>query len=142
MSKPNVELLRRTLDYIKTHPNEWDQDRWVTKTDCGTSYCFAGWALALSGLTIHAEQFDEPAVEVGPLNKALPEEYRYSPGPWPHISVRHAAERLLGLSESYLRADDDELYSAADVLFHPDNSLDDLREYVAELCGDAVEATP
>lgn len=40
----NVELLQKTLQYIKDHPEEWNQSSW----DCGTTACFAGWACRLA----------------------------------------------------------------------------------------------
>lgn len=36
--KPNVELLRETLQTIKENPEHWDQKQW----HCGTTHCFAG----------------------------------------------------------------------------------------------------
>lgn len=53
LDKPNVDLLRDTLDYIEQHPEEWDQSTWATKKQatknvCGTSFCFAGHAVNLS----------------------------------------------------------------------------------------------
>jgi hypothetical protein len=41
---PNAELAYRVLDQIDAHPERWDQKRWW----CGTSGCFAGWAVVLS----------------------------------------------------------------------------------------------
>lgn len=41
---PNVELLERTIQFIKDNPDKHDQTNW-----CGTSQCFAGWAATLSG---------------------------------------------------------------------------------------------
>ena len=34
----NAALAYKTLDYIKAHPEEWDQRLW----HCGTTHCFAG----------------------------------------------------------------------------------------------------
>lgn len=66
---PNVERLRAVLDHIKTLPDAvalnlsdtsnygepmWDQHKWIAVPDntmiegsCGTSGCFAGWAVML-----------------------------------------------------------------------------------------------
>jgi hypothetical protein len=41
----NVELLTRTIQYIKNHPEEWDQSTFI----CDTAACFAGRAALLSG---------------------------------------------------------------------------------------------
>lgn len=42
---PNVALLTATLEYIKAHPEEWDQKTWR----CGTTACFAGHAVKQAG---------------------------------------------------------------------------------------------
>lgn len=47
---PNAELAYRVLDHIDAHPEAWQQGLWVT--DCGTAYCFAGWALTMTGHTL------------------------------------------------------------------------------------------
>lgn len=33
---PNTALLHQTLTHIETHPDQWHQLDWATKTDCGT----------------------------------------------------------------------------------------------------------
>jgi len=45
VTAPNAELAYRVLDHIDAHPESWDQKRWW----CGTSGCFAGWTVELSG---------------------------------------------------------------------------------------------
>lgn len=47
--RPNVDLLRKTMDQIREHPELHDQDWFVSYNDCGTAHCFGGWALALTG---------------------------------------------------------------------------------------------
>lgn len=47
---PNAELAYRVLDQIDAEPERWNQNAWVI--GCGTSYCFAGWALTLTGHTL------------------------------------------------------------------------------------------
>lgn len=42
----NNELLERTMQWIKDHPEQHDQNTWVN--DCGTAACFAGWACLLN----------------------------------------------------------------------------------------------
>jgi hypothetical protein len=44
----NFALLRKTMEHIEAHPQEWDQQTWITKADCGTVACFAGWAVLLA----------------------------------------------------------------------------------------------
>lgn len=43
----NVPLLRKTMEHIEAHPEEHDQCWWARREDCGTTYCFAGWAVML-----------------------------------------------------------------------------------------------
>lgn len=44
----NTELLQRTMQHLLDHPEQHDQQVWVS--ECGTTACFAGWALKLSGV--------------------------------------------------------------------------------------------
>jgi hypothetical protein len=50
-ARPNAELAYRVLDHIDAHPEQWNQKRWW----CGTSGCFAGWAVTLSGEQVNAD---------------------------------------------------------------------------------------
>lgn len=43
----NADLARRTLAAIEADPTHWNQTTWITTTECGTAYCFAGWAVRL-----------------------------------------------------------------------------------------------
>ena len=57
---PNLPLLRKVLDHVDAHPQEWNQGTWIVQTrnvdqSCGTACCIAGWASLLSG--------DEPEFE-------------------------------------------------------------------------------
>lgn len=42
----NVQNFKRTLDYIKAHPNQWTQ--WKYGGSCGVEHCFIGWAAEFS----------------------------------------------------------------------------------------------
>lgn len=60
--QPNVPLFRKVVEHIEAHPNEWNQDWWVHQHGgveegeiCGTTFCFAGWALKLTGHNLHEE---------------------------------------------------------------------------------------
>lgn len=44
---PNVGLLRAVLAEIEADPAAWDQRSWARRTQCGTTYCFAGHAVRL-----------------------------------------------------------------------------------------------
>lgn len=50
----NEALIREVVAYIRLHRGEWDQADFVAYTadGCGTTHCFAGWALRLSGFGI------------------------------------------------------------------------------------------
>lgn len=50
MTTPNVPLMLKVLEHITAHPDEHDQHTWATRAPhCGTTYCFAGWAVVLTG---------------------------------------------------------------------------------------------
>lgn len=118
MPTPNTELARRVLEHIEAHPEQWNQSRWALRSDCGTSYCFAGHAVHLThpdalymfGLDLHDGDDRDAAVKVLIPGVAGPQ------------YVRTIARELLGLSD----------YNAT-LLFYSDNTLDDLRSYVEQL---------
>jgi hypothetical protein len=49
MTKYNVDLMLAVREQITSHPETHDQTMWGRKTECGTTYCIAGWAAVLSG---------------------------------------------------------------------------------------------
>ena len=51
----NVELFQAVVDAIHNDPKSHDQTTWARKTDCGTSYCVAGWTVVLGGDSIDWE---------------------------------------------------------------------------------------
>lgn len=38
----DVPRLRKALEHITAHPEEWKQDSWALRRSCGTAYCLAG----------------------------------------------------------------------------------------------------
>lgn len=75
----NEKLIGCVLEHIESHPEEWDQSDWLTCRGqvpewCGTTGCFAGWAVALS----------TPAEQWPPSQKGE--------------SIRTQAARLLGIT--------------------------------------------
>lgn len=50
--KRNDGLIDDVVDYIRKHPDEWNQAVWGYRESCGTQACFAGTALLLSGYEI------------------------------------------------------------------------------------------
>lgn len=129
--KPNAELAYRVLDHIDAHPEQWDQSHWwsdraeiwpggAAVPTCGTSGCFAGWAVHLSG-----EQ-----VQRGYVNGE---------------AVWNRAAQLLGFGgENHMdgyaitQADNPSLNTS---LFCGSNTRDDLGRLVAEIFGPRPEAT-
>jgi len=108
---PNAKLAYQTLDYIEAHPDEWDQDVWF----CGTAACFAGRATLLHG--------DKREPGLDPVD-VIPIEDQSQ-----RVYVKTRARRLLGIN-----------YIDADYLFDACNTLEDLRELVAEIFGPRPDA--
>ena len=51
---PNLPLLRKVLEHVDAHPDEWNQHAWGMQTSrsaCGTAFCIAGHAAVMAGLT-------------------------------------------------------------------------------------------
>jgi hypothetical protein len=102
----NKALLKETLKYIEDHPEQWDQ--WALR--CETGCCFAGWASLLAG-----GRWEKPEDHDDDMLKAQ--------GDWPREDAWDRGKRVLELNMIY-----------AERLFDIDNSFDDLREIVDELC--------
>lgn len=45
----DVPRMRKTLEHVTAHPEEWDQGMWAQQTACGTTACFAGHVVADAG---------------------------------------------------------------------------------------------
>lgn len=141
MSTPNVALLKQTLAHVEAHQADWNQRQWITPADeredpsCGTAYCFAGWAVALSGYKVERTG----SVGIGQLPPEVvyrldAEDNIYQSGYVGGLAAGcgHVAAVLLGIKA--LGSQDGEH------LFDGYNTLDDLRRIVAELCGESAEA--
>lgn len=128
MSGPNVPLLRKTLEHIEAHPEEWKQKVWR----CNSGMCFAGWAATLHGAewayaagddTWRAVDFVESGAPAVP---GLDEEEAYTvviddnASLWP---VGAYAGQALGLGEG-----------DAEALFAPHNTLPAIRGIVDDIC--------
>ena len=46
----NIELAEKVLKQVKENPEQHDQHNWITKSDCGTRACLAGWTVHIAGL--------------------------------------------------------------------------------------------
>jgi hypothetical protein len=110
MSTPNTAELVAIYQHVKAHPEEWNQQNYGRREECGTAYCVAGWALVRAGADLDWDEPNEFGVQW--LNLA--------DGRSPH----HYAAEILGLD----RAQADDLFSA-------DNDLDEIRTIITEITG-------
>jgi len=120
-TKPNVDLLKRTLAHIESHPEEWHQEHYR----CGSGMCFAGWAATLAGGLWAVEDVDDDE-ESGDTDMLVAEPGEAKADEDGNVWAFNRAQRILGLSSDQ-----------ACVLFGSDNSLDELRGMVRYLCGEA-----
>lgn len=117
----NVPLLRKTLEYVTEHPEEWRQWTWgarVSSLSCGTAGCFAHHAARLDGgelvgVAHVVAESEDPRHLVQTLNGRRV------------IHVAERAVRVLGLGRN------------AHGLFYAGNSLQDLRRIVDKLIREA-----
>lgn len=112
----HVARLRAALEYVRAHPERWDQGEWFRRdtTSCGTTMCLAGVGAHLAGYE-PAWESDDTAYEV------------YLAGQLPH-NVYDVATALFGLT-----------YAEADELFFDSNTLEDLVELVDRFTASVVE---
>jgi hypothetical protein len=117
----NIPELERVLQYIKDHPEQHDQNIWAAKHGCKTTMCFAGTAVALS------DQYDL-VWERGAITGIYSCAQAVDRETWEIVSVRGAAERILGLENRESSA-----------LFNWSRTRDDLELMVKNLAnGDDV----
>lgn len=122
----NIPLLRKVLEHIEAHQDEWEQSSWrlldVDNNRCGTAMCFAGHAAHIMGCDwsknhpeyVVADEADrEWAEQQAHINLDVFE----GEGELMHACWR--AQRLLGLTDEQRME-----------LFAGGNDLDDLREMV------------
>jgi hypothetical protein len=92
------DLAYATLDYIREHPEEWNQCSYYGKktAECGTTACFAGHAIILAlGRRLTTEELKDIPVEFTSMEFTCRNEVS---------STGVAARRLLGWSTSQARA--------------------------------------
>ena len=89
----NDELIGKVLNHIELHPEEWDQGAWF----CGTTACFAGRALLMSGYRI-IDTYVEPPANAH-LFDPLHREEMVDPEGNVVLDYSVAARRILGLSD-------------------------------------------
>lgn len=81
----NTPLLRKTLEHITAHPEEYRQRLWAKRTACGTACCVAGWAVQFTGHNLLFDQ-DGDAENVVTTDGDV-------------VSISEVAEQELGLTE-------------------------------------------
>jgi hypothetical protein len=112
----NVPLLRKVLEHVTAHPEEWNQKWWATKTtesSCGTACCVAGWAVSWAGHDFKWDSNGEASVYIRERDaRAIP----------------HVAQELLGLNPEQ-----------AGILFFSGNTLPMLWEFANEFTEGEIE---
>ena len=103
----NIELASKVIQYIETYPQDWNQMYWIAQDDCGTALCFAGLAFAECRI---------PGLKLAKPGDVIDDEDNYI------CSIRFLASHLLGLTDKQ-----------ADVLFHAENTLIDLKRIINEI---------
>lgn len=81
----NVERLRKELEFVTSHQDEWDQGIYAERTACGTTACLAGNTVLHDGLRLNWIEhlsgcYIADALETGEL-------------------IHSAAARILGLDD-------------------------------------------
>lgn len=133
----NIERLREVLGHIKNDPKSWEQDSWATRkeNDCGTAFCFAGWASQKAGylaifsggyysgdnLTSRCVQAEEAldfgTIEKGSVTSDVGKDYYLE-----SYGIYQVARDWLDLNEWQ-----------ADGLFNGENTLVDLEKIINEI---------
>jgi hypothetical protein len=113
--KINVALLRKELEYVTSHRDQWDQRHWIRRTWCGTTGCLAGNIVLNAG---YQPVPDRTSKVVSPDHSA-------------HRSVADVASELLGID-----------YRQAEQLFHTSNDIMDLWEAASSMTNGEIEVPP
>jgi hypothetical protein len=124
MTRPNAELAYRVLDHIDAHPEQHDQSDFVRRPagtssltaesmPCGTTACFAGWTVLLSGYTLDFGYQHWPTVE---------DDGR-------RVDVDDLAAELLGIGTRGVIDD------APHALFYEARNRDELADQIEEIFG-------
>lgn len=155
----NKDLILRTRDWIHQPTVLWDQSSWTgfvdleDSTECGTAYCYAGWAVALAGFFITPENeyvplsFVERITGLDPARVLEAAQIKRPRGEIiaPEIHVQDAATVILGLDNLMLTQvtrckcgeveceERPTLVKAANALFRGQNSLEDINRVIAEI---------
>lgn len=129
----NIAKLEEVLDYIRTHPEQHNQDWWAQRTACGTAQCFAGWAVVLDGYRI-AWWDDSTMAECCVVPDTHPHalDALLVTGTEEPLASGEALAAICPLAEDILgltREQSNELFSAA-------NTIDDLERIVKDIANE------
>lgn len=117
MTELNVPLLRKALEHITAHPDEWKQDEWAKKTACGTACCVAGHVTLMQG---HEIDFDRADTYGAMVKYTSTGEY-----------IEDVARRELGLTDIQ-----------AEAMFHPSNRLHSLWSMASSFTDGEITVPP
>ena len=116
----NADFADSVIGAIEAHPEQHNQSMWAQQNECGTTMCFAGWAVTLAGAKL--EFFDIAPDIKRAYDCVLPD------GQVRNIS--DYAAKLLGINETQREA-----------LFHNmNNNLDVIKDIVKDIAngGDGI----
>lgn len=116
----DVPLLRKALDHITAHPEEWRQSWWVSKTDCGTACCLAGHVALMTGHEINWQS------DVWRFARGEDVSTASTVEDGRHIAL--VAQEELGLNDSQ-----------QETLFHAQNSLSELWHLASRFTNGEIE---
>jgi hypothetical protein len=119
-TKANKRRILNILNYIKEHPNEWNQTLWVDDQPCRTRFCFAGFAIQRSKkykfIRLSTGDFSSDVMRVGEKDRPGNE---LGKDWWRPAQI---GQEILGLNEQ-----------EADNLFSGGNKLDDLETVIDDI---------
>jgi hypothetical protein len=109
----NLAKIEAVLDYIRTHPEEHDQNTFAYRNACGTQMCFAGTAVHLSDQykIVWSGRESAGCVDANGNLESMPD----------------AATEILGLTDQQ-----------SFQLFHVARNLDDLERVVKDITNEQV----
>jgi hypothetical protein len=125
MTTPNTPELVAIYQHIKANPEEWWQATYAQRVDCGTAYCFAGWAVVRAGgVPTDWKTFEDSIGTWSDTGKAVMPDGR-------PVMIDVEAVEILGIT-------DEQSWE----LFAGGNDLNDIRSAIFDITGVDPEVTP
>jgi len=119
----NVPLLRKVLEKITAHPEEWDQADWArTDSECGTAFCLAGHTALEAGHQVKWQPCRSMEEDFCPCGQMFATTVTTGE------TISQVARRELGLSDQ-----------ASQALFGATNSLDELWSLASLFSGGEIQ---